>query len=165
MPWEGRRLGMRLWAALYLTLWLVLGEFLLAMIPVFPSVFPSLHLLLGGGLIGVTYWNFRELRATTAPGRIKRVARASFQLSIVTAALGVPLFFSFGVGWPLPLLGFSVFQVILFFHVLNAFAIITQVAATAIAYDMWEEHEFSTGTLPGEIPPLTPARGPTTTSR
>src|SRR5579871_2983659 len=136
---------MRLWGALYLTIWVVLGEFLLAMIPLYPTVFPYLHLVLGGMLVVVTYWNFHELRATRVPGRV--------QLAALTAALGVPLFFSVGTAWHLPLVGYTVFQVLLFFHVLNAFAIITQAAAVAIAYDMWEEHEFSAETQPGEIPP------------
>jgi hypothetical protein len=43
---------------------------------------------------------------------------------------------------------------ILFFHVINAFAIITQAAAVAIAYDMWEDHEFVKETEPGIVPPL-----------
>ena len=144
---------MKLWGVLYLTIWLVLGEFLLEMIPLFPSVFPYLHIALGAGLIAVTYWNFQTLRATRVPGRIKRVAKATFQLSVLTVALGVPLYFGIGATWHLPLLQLTVFHAILFFHIVNAFAIITQAAAVAIAYDMWEEHEFAQETQPGEIPP------------
>ncbi len=39
------------------------------------------------------------------------------------------------------------------FHAVNALAIITQAAAAAIAYDMWEDHEFEKESLPGVIPP------------
>ncbi len=160
---------MKLWAALYLTIWIVLVEFLLEMIPLYPSVFPYLHLLLGAALVAVTYWNFHELRATRAPGRIKRVANATYLLALTTAVLGVPLFFSVGAGWTTPVLGISVFHVILFFHVLNAFAVITQTAAVAIAYDMWEEHEFAIDSEPGEVPPaptpLAPGIGASPTPR
>jgi len=38
------------------------------------------------------------------------------------------------------------------------FAIITQAAAVAIAYDMWEDKEFMKETAPGEVPDMpTPA--------
>ncbi|MGQ0796413.1 MAG: hypothetical protein ACT4OI_00900 [Methanobacteriota archaeon] len=46
----------------------------------------------------------------------------------------------------------TVWGLILFIHVVNAFAIITQAAAVAIAYDMWEDKEFLKETAPGEIP-------------
>jgi hypothetical protein len=43
---------------------------------------------------------------------------------------------------------------ILFLHVMIGFAIITQAAAVAIAYDMWEDKEFTKETAPGEVPDM-----------
>ena len=43
---------------------------------------------------------------------------------------------------------------ILFLHVVIGFAIITQAAAVAIAYDMWEDKEFVKETAPGEVPEM-----------
>jgi len=57
-----------------------------------------------------------------------------------------------GAGWPI-LFGLTVWNLIIFIHVVNAFAIITQMAAVAIAYDMWEDKEFLQDTHPGEVPP------------
>jgi len=39
-------------------------------------------------------------------------------------------------------------------HVMNGFAIITQAAAVAIAYDMWVDREFAKETAPGEVPAM-----------
>ncbi len=46
------------------------------------------------------------------------------------------------------------FNLILFLHVVSSFAIITQAAAVAIAYDMWEDKEFIKETEPGIVPPM-----------
>jgi hypothetical protein len=54
----------------------------------------------------------------------------------------------------------SLFYAILFVHVVNAFAIITQAAAVAIAYDMWEDKEFDEVTVPGKVPTMPTPRGP-----
>jgi hypothetical protein len=43
---------------------------------------------------------------------------------------------------------------ILFIHVMTGFAIITQAAEVAIAYDMWEEREFAKETTTGEVPEM-----------
>ena len=143
---------MRLWAALYGLIWLVFLEFLLAMVPLAQPFLTYVHAGVGLLIVLITYYNFAGLRATTAPGRIKRVASASFQLSLVVVVLGALVLLNVGSTWPI-LFGVTVWGAILFFHIVNAFAIITQVAATAIAYDMWEEKEFLRETRPGEIPP------------
>lgn len=147
---------MKLWAALYLTIWVVFLEFLFEMLPVLPSVLPYLHLALGAAIIGITYSNYRGLRATRVPGRVKRVAQAAYGLSIVMLVTGVPLFFDLGSGWTIPVVGVTVFGLVLFVHIVNAFAIITQAAAVAIAFDMWEDREFERETAPGEVPPMPP---------
>jgi hypothetical protein len=155
---------MRLWAALYGAIWIVFVEFLLAMAPQGRPYSLYGHFALGFGIVAIAYYNFDALRRTTAPGRVKRIASATYYLAIVTAVLGIPLVFNVGAGWPL-VPGITVWNLIMLVHVANAFAIITQMAATAIAFDMWEEKEFLGETRPGEIPPnpsnpVAPARMP-----
>lgn len=154
---------MRLWVALYLMIWVVFLEFLLVMIPVAQALLLPLHAVLGVVILGAAYSNFSALRKTRAPGRLKRVARATFWLTVLMVFLGVLLFFNVGAAWNLPLVSISVYHAVLFIHIVNAFAIITQAAAVAIAYDMWEEHEFDQETEPGVVPGLpspSPTRGP-----
>ena len=147
---------MKLWVALFATIWLVLLEFLLEMIPIAPTLQSYLHVVLGVAIVAVAYANYRGLKATRVPGRVKRTAQATYGLSYVMLLTGVPLFFDVGSGRAIPLVGVSVFHLLLFVHVVNAFAIITQAAAAAIAYDMWEDREFDRETQPGEVPPAPP---------
>jgi uncharacterized PurR-regulated membrane protein YhhQ (DUF165 family) len=143
---------MKLWAALYLAIWIVLLEILLGMWPDPPAVVPYFHLVLGLGIVPIAYYCFDRLRRTRVPARVKRVAKASWSLSIVMAVLGFLLWFDIGASWVIPGLNLSVYRGILFLHVVNAVAVITQLAAVAIAYDMWEDHEFEKETEPGEVP-------------
>jgi len=143
---------MKLYAALYGMIWVVLLEMLLSMSPFGRPWTTYLHIGLGVLLIALAYSNYVALRASTVPGRVKRVASATLGLCILMAPLGVLIFFNVGTGWAI-LFGISVGSVIYLFHVVNAFAIITQAAAAAIAFDMWEEKEFLAETLPGEVPP------------
>jgi len=145
---------MKLWSALYLVTWIVFLEFLLGTWPNPPAVVPYLHLLLGLGIVALTYNSYRRLRETPVPGRLKRIARATYALSILMVFLGLLLWFQVGSSWTLPLIGYTVFRAILVFHIVNAIAIITQAAAVALAYDMWEDREFDQKTSPGEIPPM-----------
>ncbi|HYA70595.1 MAG TPA: hypothetical protein VEH28_04410 [Thermoplasmata archaeon] len=148
---------MKLWAALYLAIWVVFLEFLLGLWPDPPVYVPYLHLVLGLGIVFVTYYAFAQLRQTRVPGRVKRIAKASWSLSILMAVLGLLLWFNVGASWVIPVVNFSIYRGILVFHVVNAIAIITQLAAVAIAFDMWEDHEFEKETAPGEVPaPLPP---------
>lgn len=148
---------MKLWAALYILIWVVLLEFLLVMIPIAPAVLDPLHYLLGVVIVAFAYANYRALKATRVPGRVKRIAYATFYLSVLMLVLGIWLALSIGSSWIIPGVGVSVYHLVLFIHIVNAFAIITQAAAVAIAYDMWEEHEFDKETSPGDIPPAAPA--------
>ncbi len=142
---------MRLWMALYGMIWIVLVEFLLAMTPGSSIVLFYLHIALGLGIVGLAYYNFSGVRGTAVPARVKRIARSTLQLSIGMAVLGLLLIFRVGAEWTI-LFGVTVGGVILFLHVFTAFAIITQAAAVAIAYDMWEDKEFVKETTPGSVP-------------
>ena len=143
---------MRLWAVLYVAIWVVFLEFLLAMVPEGQPFLSYVHAGLGFVILGLAYYNFAALRQTTVPGRVKRIAYATFYLAVLVVILGVLLLFHFGSAWSI-LFGLTVWNFIIFLHVVNAFAIITQMAAVAIAYDMWEEKEFLQETRPGEVPP------------
>ena len=145
---------MELWKALYALIWIVLIEFLIAMTPGVSTGMIYLHMGIGIVIIGLTFYNFSGVRNTPVPGRVKRIAQASFNLSISVAILGVLIFFDAGSGYVIPFINTSIYGLILFFHVFTSFAIITQAAAVAIAYDMWEDREFEKETEPGEVPPL-----------
>ncbi len=162
---------MKLWQALYGMIWIAFVEFLLAMTThvtdsaFVASVLIYLHAALGFGIIALAFNNYDGVRRTTIAGRVKRTAKSTFQLSILMAVLGVVLLFKDPLSWPIPVINLSLFYLILFVHVVNAFAIITQAAAVAIAHDMWEDKEFAVETKPGEVPPppmptKAPATGP-----
>ncbi|MGB8218203.1 MAG: hypothetical protein WCE94_12965 [Candidatus Methanoperedens sp.] len=142
---------MKLWMSLYAMIWVVFIEFLLAMTPGASIVLRYLHIALGFVIIGLASYNFNGVRWTSVPGRVKRIAKTTFILSIAIGVLVLPLYFGAG--------GHILFRVtlrglILFFHVVVGFAIITQAAAVAIAYDMWEDKEFARETAPGEVPEM-----------
>ena len=148
---------MKLWSFLYLLIWLLFFEIWLALTPII-SPFPLyFHMLTGIAVVALAYSNRESLRATEAPGRMKRISRATFQLSLVMALLGVLIYLQVGASVPL-LLGVSVNGVLVFVHFVNAMAMITQAAAAAIAFDMWEDREFEQPTRPGDVPPA-PAPG------
>ena len=142
---------MRLWTALYGAVWIVLLEFLLSMVPQGRPWVLYAHFVLGFLIVGITYYNYHALRQTTVPVRVKRIVSATFSMAVMMAVLGPLLLFNVGASWPV-ITGVTVWNLILLIHVLTAFGIITQMAATAIAYDMWEEKEFLQETRPGEIP-------------
>ncbi|MCX9010333.1 MAG: hypothetical protein OIN66_04335 [Candidatus Methanoperedens sp.] len=145
---------MKLWMALYAMIWIVFFEFLLAMTPGGSLVLIYLHVVIGVAIMGIAFYNFSGIRKTRVACRVKRIVQASFNLSVAVAILGAVLFFDIGKAWFIPLINVSIYGFILFFHVIIAFAIITQSAAVAIAYDMWDDHEFVKETEPGIVPPL-----------
>ena len=146
---------MKLWQNLYAMIWIVLLEFLLAMTPVGDrAVLRYVHIALGVTILGLAYSNFEGFRKTRVPGRVKRTAKSTFQLSIVLLATGVLLALRVGAGLVILAISISLFGLILFFHVFNAFAIITQAAAVAIAHDMWEDKEFVQESEVGEVPEM-----------
>ncbi len=145
---------MKLWMSLYAMVWIALIEFLLAMTPGGSTILIYLHMILGAAIIGITFYNFSSLRNTRIAGRVKRIAQASYNISIIVAIFGALVFFDVGKTLIIPFINVSIYGIMLFFHVFNSFAIITQAAAIAIAYDMWEEREFLEQTEPGVVPPM-----------
>lgn len=142
---------MKLWASLYAMIWLVFLEIWLGLTPVAPPVPLYLHIILGVLLVVLAYTNYIALRNSMALGRIKRTARATFALTLLMAGLGVALYFHVGAAWTITG-SITVESGVRFLHFVNAMAILSQVSATAVVYDVWEEKEFLVPTAPGEIP-------------
>jgi hypothetical protein len=142
----------KLWAALYGIIWLFVLEFILALAPQLRPWTTYTHVAIGLLIVLATYSNYSALLGSPAPGRIKRIARATFLMSIGMVVLGLPLLFNLGAGVSV-VPGVTVWDGILFVHLLFALAIITQAASVATSYDMWEEKEFAKETAPGEVPP------------
>jgi hypothetical protein len=134
--------------------WIVLIEFLLVMTPGTSSVLIDLHIVIGIAIIGLAFYNFSGIRNTRVMGRVKRTAQASYNLSVTAGITGVLIFFDIGKTPVIPVINVSIYGLILFFHVIFAFAIITQAAAIAIAYDMREDKEFLEETKPGIVPQM-----------
>lgn len=151
---------MKLWQGLFAMIWIAFLEFLIVMsthVTPFASIADPLvyvHGALGFAMIALAFNNYKGVRDTTIAGRVKRTAQSTYKLSIFMAVLGVILLFEGYLTWEIPLLNLSLFSVLVFVHVVNAFAIITQAAAVAIAYDMWEDKEFNEETKAGEVPPM-----------
>ena len=148
---------MKVWAGLYGMVWLAFLELLVAIDPRPPSWSIYVHVGLGLLIVLLAAVNFRKVRTSRAPGRIKRTVRATLALSLVAAILGVLLWGEVGTTVPV-LLGYSLWDVLHVLHVVNALAIFAQAASAATAFDMWEEKEFERATEPNEIPaPAAPA--------
>ncbi len=152
---------MKLWMSLYAMIWVVFIEFMLEMTPGASIVLRYLHIALGLVIIALASYNFNGVRWTSVPGRVKRIAKTSFILSVAIGVLGLPLYFGAGAASPI-LFGITLWGMSLFLHVVVGFGIITQAAAVAIAYDMWEDREFAKETAPGDVPdmPAPPAAIP-----
>jgi hypothetical protein len=144
---------MKLWMALYAMVWIALIEFVLVMTPGASSVLIYLHIVIGAAIIGLAFYNFSGIRRTRVMGRVKRIAQTSYNLSVTAGISGVLIFFDIGKTPVIPVINVSIYGLILFFHVIFAFAIITQATAIAIAHDMWEDKEFEKETEPGIVPP------------
>lgn len=154
---------MKLWMALYAMIWIAFLEFLLVMTPTSDAtVLVALHIVVGVVILGLAYHNFDQLRKTRVPGRVKRTAKATFSLAIVMAVLGLLIYADIGSDWVIPVLNVSILGILLFLHVVNAIAIITQASATAIAFDMWEDKEFVQETEPGVVPSPPAPKAPAT---
>lgn len=153
LSYKNRRLTMKLWMTLYTMVWIVFIDFMLAMTPDASIVLLYLHIALGLVIIGLASYNFSGVRMTAVPGRVKRIVKTTFNLSIASGVLGLLLYFGTGSASPI-LFGITIGGIVLFLHVMIGFAIITQAAAVAIAYDMWEDREFEKETAPGEVPEM-----------
>ncbi len=141
---------MKLWASLYLLIWLGFFAILLSAIAGMERSFFSfldepffyLHIIIGIAVVIVAGYNANELQQTEVPMRIKRVARAAFGMAMASGVTGVIRAFDN------PYICY-----ISFFHIVVTIAMITQASSVATAYDMWEEKEFEEKSAPGVVLP------------
>ena len=145
---------MKLWITLYAMVWIAFFEFLFVMTPTFNIYLVYLHIVMGVVIMGLAYYNFSRLKATSVPGRVKRIAKSTIGMAITVGVLGILLYYRIGNDWAI-FSGVTIGGVILLLHDVAAFAIITQAAAVAIAHDMWEGKEFEKASVPGQIPTRT----------
>jgi hypothetical protein len=124
--------ALKLWASLYLLIWLVFLQFL---VTAFSGVLGViyLHFVVGLAVLALAIVNYRGLRRTSAPDRVKRISKVIPGMATFDGLLGIPLYlFREGtIHWATNLL-----------HLIVAVAIIAQASSVATAYDMWEEKEF-----------------------
>lgn len=130
---------LKLWASLYLTVWLAFLEFILVWTPI-STITPLVyvHVLLGVAIFAIAYSNSSKLHRTGCPARIKRIVKATVTLAAFQGLLGVILVVS-----KMGLLPDLIASAASFLHLGVAIAIVTQAASTATAYDMWEGKEFA----------------------
>ena len=133
---------------MYLLVWVAFFQIIIILFPVLDQMSTYyLHGVVGLIVVAVAMYAYSLVRKSSCPERIKRISKTTAILGVVQGVLGLILFagimFHFG----------SIFQdIILFLHVVNALAIITQAASSATAFDMWEEKEFL-----GEHQPVVPS--------
>ena len=143
---------MKTYQGLYGIIWLILTDILIQSKAVaFPGV-EYAHMALGAGTILLALVNYQNVVATSVPDRTKRITRIYMQLSIGQAIMGVLVFLFFIVkpgDVPAGVCFRDAFRVI---HLVIAIAMITQAAAAAISYDMWEDKEFLKESISGEPP-------------
>jgi len=123
---------LKLWARLYLLIWFAFAQFLVTAFSEMLGV-RYLHFIIGLAVLILAIMNYRSLKGTSAPDRLKRISRTIPGMAGFDGLLGIPLLvFTEGtVHWTINLL-----------HLVVSLAIITQASSVATAYDMWEEKEF-----------------------
>jgi hypothetical protein len=124
--------ALKLWARLYLLIWLAFAQFFVTFFFLFGALY--LHFLVGLAVLLLAMMNYRGLMRTFAPNRIKRISKVIPGMAVLGGLLGIPLYmFTDGtLHWAINVL-----------HLLVALGIIAQASSVATAYDMWEEKEFT----------------------
>jgi hypothetical protein len=129
---------LKLWASLYLMVWLAFLEFIFVWAHVSNiALMVYAHVLLGIVIFVIAFNNSSKLRRTDCPARIKRIVKATVALAAFEGLLGILLYIS-----KIGLLPDLIRSAVDFLHLGTGLAIVTQAASTATAYDMWEEKEF-----------------------
>ena len=127
-----------MWRQLYLIVWLTFLQIIIILLPSLGRYLVDPHVILGLVILALAHYNYALLKRTSAPDRLKRIAKSTAALATFQIILGVILYANLRLNVAIPLV-----QIIIFVHLVMALAIITQAASVATAYDMWEEHEFA----------------------
>ena len=120
--------------------WLAFLQIVIILLPGLGGALVDLHVLLGLAILGLAHYNNAQLKKTSAPNRLKRIAKSTAILATIQIILGLILYANVRLDVNIPLVG-----VITFLHLVTALAIITQASSVATAYDMWEDKEYTTG--------------------
>ena len=150
---------MKTWQGLYGIIWLMLIDIMIQSRGIdFPYV-EYVHMLLGASTLALAFYNYSNVVKTAVPDRTKRITRTYAMLAVVQGVLGAVIY----LVDTLPLddtLGICQLGIARSLHFVAAIAMITQAAAAAISFDMWEDKEFLKESTPGAPPaPLTPPGG------
>jgi len=129
---------MKIWKQLYVIVWLAFFQIIIILLPVFGDKLVDLHALLGFIILGLAHYDYAMLKRTEAPNRLKRIAKSTAVLATFQIIMGLILYANVRLKANIPLI-----EVVIFIHLVIALAIITQAASVATAYDMWEEHEYT----------------------
>lgn len=123
---------------MYAIIWAVFFDILIVLFPVI-GTWPTydLHLVVGATVLGLAYFIFARVRATSCPDRIKRITKTTFSFAVFQAFLGAALYGLLSAN-----VGGILVDFVNFLHVAVALAMITQASSSATAFDMWEEKEF-----------------------
>jgi len=129
---------MKIWKQLYVIVWLAFFQIIIILLPVFGDKLVDLHALLGFIILGLAHYDYAMLKRTEAPNRLKRIAKSTAVLATFQVIMGLILYANVRLNANIPMI-----EVVIFIHLVIALAIITQAASVATAYDMWEEHEYT----------------------
>lgn len=127
-----------MWKQLYLIVWLAFIQIVIILLPRIGTSLVDVHVVLGLLILGLAHYDYARLKRTAAPNRLKRIAKSTAALATFQIILGIILYANLRLNVTVPLV-----EVVTFLHLVMALAIITQAASVATAYDMWEEHEYT----------------------
>ena len=130
--------ALALWGRLYLLIWLAFAQFVLAALTQIIPFMVDLHFLVGLAVLAAAHMNYQNIKRTLAPGRVKRISKATAVMATAQPLLGLPLYASIRIGFTVPYE-----WVVNILHLIVALTIISQASSTATAFDMWEGKEFS----------------------
>jgi hypothetical protein len=136
-------MDLTIWKQLYALIWLAFLQIIIILLPRFVIYLVDVHVLLGLAILGLAHYNNMSIKKSEAPNRLKRIVKSTAVLASIQPILGIILYLNIRFNVAIPFV-----EVIVFLHLAMALAIITQAASVATAYDMWEEHEFSTPVKP-----------------
>lgn len=149
---------MKTWQGLYGIIWLMLIDIMIQSRGIdFPYV-KYVHMLLGALTLALAFYNYSNVVKTAVPDRTKRITRTYAWFSVVQGAIGVIIY----LVDTLPLddtLGICQLGIARSLHFVISVTMITQAAAAAISYDMWEDKEFLKESTPGAAPAPLPKPG------
>ncbi len=142
---------MKTYQGLYGIIWLMLLDMLIESKGInFPYV-AYVHMLLGAATLAMAFYNYSNVVKTAVPDRTKRITKTYASFAVVQGVLGVIIYIVDTASLD-DTLGICQLGIARSLHFVVALAMITQAAAAAISFDMWEDKEFLKESTPGAPP-------------